>query len=114
MPAIGTRRWKSQVSESDGIVVPSSRELLDDWLAVLTLIGDPEQTRTASGTCLLVPAGHPVSSSMSKLCLPIACEQVRWPFGVCSGSPIQGQYREPVVSSSREDGDQMPFRFAHL
>src|SRR5882757_161153 len=35
---------KAQVSESDGIVVPSSRELLDDWLAVLTLIGDPEQT----------------------------------------------------------------------
>jgi len=34
---------KSSVSESDGIVVPSSRELLDDWLAVLTLIGDPEQ-----------------------------------------------------------------------
>jgi hypothetical protein len=35
---------KSPVSESDGIVVPSPRELLDDWLAVLTLIGDPEQT----------------------------------------------------------------------
>jgi len=28
------------VSEPDGIAVPSSRELLDDWLAVLTLMGE--------------------------------------------------------------------------
>jgi hypothetical protein len=35
------------VSEPDGIAVPSSRELLDDWLAVLTLMG--ERGATASG-----------------------------------------------------------------
>ncbi|HEX4247082.1 MAG TPA: hypothetical protein VH008_04390 [Pseudonocardia sp.] len=28
------------MSEADGIAVPSTRELLDDWLAVLTLMGE--------------------------------------------------------------------------
>ncbi|HWN34051.1 MAG TPA: hypothetical protein VNP03_14980 [Pseudonocardia sp.] len=32
------------MSEADGIAVPSSRELLDDWLAVLTLMGERGQT----------------------------------------------------------------------
>jgi hypothetical protein len=32
------------VSEPDGIAVPSSRELLDDWLAVLTLMGEHGQS----------------------------------------------------------------------
>jgi len=32
------------VSELDGIAVPSSRELLDDWLAVLTLLGERDRT----------------------------------------------------------------------